>query len=152
MCISLAVPSKPRCRQNPSRIKTPVLSKPRSHHACARKLGRDTHLQPRIIGALRNVPDPAASRTMAGAAAPNVLRLYRDLLRAAARYPSVRRASYVDALKAEFRDGRTSVGSDLDYRLKLAMMELRRLNVYSPSRDSVSPTRMTRERDFTIQL
>lgn len=92
---------------------------------------------------------------MTGAAAgspPNVLRLYRDLLRAAARYPSVRRPSYIAALKAEFRDGRTAVGSDLDYRLKLALMELRRLGAYAPSRDADAPTRMTRERDFTIQL
>lgn len=89
---------------------------------------------------------------MSATATPNVLRLYRGLLRAAARYPSVRRASYIDALRAEFRDGRTAVGSDLDKRLKLAIMELQRLNVYAPSRDAHAPTQMTRDRDFTIQL
>lgn len=93
-----------------------------------------------------------AAAAAAAASPPNVLRLYRNLLRAASQYPSVRRPAYISALKAEFRDGRAAAGADLDYRLKLGVMELSRLRVYAPSRDAAAPMRMTQERDFTIQL
>mmetsp|Transcript_22580 Transcript_22580/g.73405 ORF Transcript_22580/g.73405 Transcript_22580/m.73405 type:complete len:91 (-) Transcript_22580:341-613(-) len=61
-----------------------------------------------------------------------LLQLYRHILKAAARYPSVKRATIISDIKAEFREGATVTDSaEIARRHELAFRSLDQLMAYA---------------------
>mmetsp|Transcript_3824 Transcript_3824/g.10538 ORF Transcript_3824/g.10538 Transcript_3824/m.10538 type:complete len:80 (-) Transcript_3824:47-286(-) len=61
------------------------------------------------------------------------LHLYRHLLRALRKYPSVRRKRLIADMREEFRDKRELTGEQQHEAIRLGLMELHRLGVWAGS-------------------
>ena len=69
---------------------------------------------------------------MAGSGALATLGMYRRILRAAARYPSVKRASILSDIRAEFREGsRSTCAEEISRRRAVAASSLEQLESYA---------------------
>ena len=69
---------------------------------------------------------------MAAAGAPATLSMYRRILRAAAQYPSVKRASILRDIRAEFREGsRATCAEEISRRRAVAASSLEQLESYA---------------------
>ncbi len=74
---------------------------------------------------------------MAGSST-EVLHLYRSILGAAKRFPSIKRNSIVEEIRVGFRENRDASGEELQAKLSIAIKGLSQLEQYSFSKKATS--------------
>ncbi|KAK4531799.1 hypothetical protein CCYA_CCYA09G2656 [Cyanidiococcus yangmingshanensis] len=81
-----------------------------------------------------------------------VLGLYRQMLRAAQHYPSVRKRAVYEAIREEFRLNRDLKPADATEKLRLGVYELERLSIFRSTRNPKDLTKPNNSPEWSIQL